>query len=69
MSNTVVKFFYFMSRGWSFWLPVLSQGEGFVYSDCPGRGFLPSWSRVPGASCPGGMIEDKIESRITELKS
>ena len=51
-----VKFSNFMSREW---LPVLSRGEGFLYTIIvPGEGFAPFKSRQ------GRVVLDKIDTCI-----
>ena len=59
-----MKFSNFMSRGWGFWLPVLSQGEGFCTQWLSGGRVF-----APFKSCPGGMVLDEIDTCITNCTS
>ena len=63
--DTFVKFSNFMPPGVESLTPRFVPGGGVLYAVIvAGGGFLPLSSRIPRI-CPGGMVLDEIDSRIT----
>ena len=65
MSETLYKYiceiFLLYVPGVGSLTPRFVPGEGFVHSDCPGRGRV----FAPFESCPGGMVLDEIDNCIS----